>query len=219
MDFEKIRSSESVKAAISKLALAAPPVEPLRDGRLIAGVTCRITVGTLMLMQTTRNKVFFQDESGDDFGLYDIFEAVLIGADEYRDEIIIAADNSESIKKMAKRFMRGFSKKKQAVVEEEFYYWLSWIAESISQTADGGNDCDSFISNDWWIDAVDSIASEYGWDEEFIIWYMPITRVLSYQSAINARKQNIIRSSGIDSNAIELLQAIKKEVENNNGES
>lgn len=218
MDLSALQSSPEVRAALGAISSADPCVSALRDGCVIEGHICRFTIGTMILLQSAGNRIFdgdFQDED-EDARSYDVLEAIFLCADESIDDAVWLIQDERKLGKAVKRFARklGYAGRKYAI--STFTQWIADIEQTMPQGCDDGEESSKGAS-DWWVDAIDIIASEYHWPEDFIIWQLPITRAIRYQEAIVARKSGERRATDISDDAINALEILEKKKADENG--
>lgn len=78
IDLSEFQSRNDVRAALADVKRVAPPLSSLRDGIVIDGIICRLTIGSLTLLQIANNEIFFSDDVDTDKPLDDksIFECI-----------------------------------------------------------------------------------------------------------------------------------------------
>jgi hypothetical protein len=212
MDVVEFQSSEDVRAALEGLKRAVPHLPSMRDGIIIEGEVCRLTIGTLTLLQIADNQIFFSDESDIDKPIDELslFQCFWLCAEGNIDEAVWIADKKEELEKTVKRFMRGFSKRKRARMCEQAENWIASQVSVVEQMAGQENDAGSSLPARWRTECVDVIASAYGWDEFFITWRLPLVRAMEYQEAIGLRISGEQGSDDIQDKTIELLEKQKE---------
>jgi len=207
MEIDSIESSPEIGEVLGFMSDTRPLLSCFRDGRIIEGHLCRFTIGTMMLMQVSGNVIFGGSED-EEITNADILEALYLCCDENIDDAVWIADDPKLLKKAVKRFSRrlGYAGRKYAV--EDFAEWLQETEAVMPQRS--GNEDGAPIDADWWVDAVDIMASEYGWPEEFIIWRLPFVRAIRYQDSMLARKTGERRVSDISDGTMKALDEAKK---------
>jgi len=215
MNLREFQSREEVRVALSLVERVAPPLAPLRDGAIIGGNVCRLTVGTLCLLQVAQNEIFFANDINKEHPVeeYEFFEALWLCSEDNVDTAVWITDDPERLEAEVKSFMRGFRKKARARICAEFSSWVEEQVRALEQASKEGDE-DTQLPSDWWVDSVDVLAFQYHWPEDYIMWKLPLVRALKYQEAINDRLEGKERSTDISPEAIDALKLLEKEKEN-----
>jgi hypothetical protein len=218
MDVVEFQSREEVRVALESVKRVAPSLSPMRDGVVIEGLVCRLTIGTLALLQSAQNEIFFSEEERIDEPLsdYAIFECLWMCDEANLDMAVNIAAEKEVLKKEVNKLMGGYGRRGRAKIHAIVSQWIRSQIDTVEQMGTGEGD-DVTLSADWWVDSVDIIASNYGWSEEFILWRMPLVRAMKYQEAIALRLNSEQRSSDINDNALEALKLFDEERQAENG--
>jgi len=212
MDLNEFQSRKEVRAALECVHGVAPSLYPMRDGVLIDGFTCRLTIGTLVLLQIAQNEIFFSDEGQIDDPLsdYAIFECLWLCCEDNLDMAVNIAGDKERLEKQVKKLMGGYFAKERQRIHREISAWIRTQVTTVEQMGSDEGD-DSTLLSDWWVDAVDILASNYSWSEEFILWRLPLIRAMKYQEAIALRINDEQRSTDIKDETVEALELLEKE--------
>jgi len=201
---------EELQAALSVAEGAAPRLECFRDGRIICGLVCRLTIGRLALMNVAGCRIFSGKEELPDES--DVLKALYFTVEDNLDESVWLADDSGKLDKKIKRFFNGFDpfQKREAMVQ--LNEWFLNIAASLPQGS--GTESGGRRRVDWWVDAVDTLASEYHWREGFILWQLPLVRAIKYAERIGCRIEGRPVVDDISDNvmaALDMMEGILKD--------
>ena len=200
-------ADKSMAAILGEISSrVVPHIGYLRDGVEIAGQSCRLTTGSLVLMQVCENKIFNSD-GPQDVTIADVIEALyFLIADNINDAVWVAEDDkarAKAVKKLMKR-----CKPEQVAVD--VYAWLSEVGQLMPQ----GREQSGGGFADWWTQLVDLIAHEYGWEEYYILWELPFVRAMKYCDAIIARRGGDPLSNEIEGPMAEALDKIEERKDN-----
>lgn len=210
----KLQSSQEARAVLESISSALPCLSLLRDVCVIEGYVCRFTIGTLTLLQAANNRVF---NGGDvDPDELDILEAFYLCCDEHIDDSVWIARDPDELSKAVKKFAKGLGRSGRKIAVNDYILWLNDTNEAMPQGdgSEGGS-----VPTDWWVDAVDVLASEYNWSEEYIIWQLPIIRSLRYQEALCARRSGERRAADISDETVKALELLEEKKESTDGKS
>lgn len=213
--FKTLNSDEQLSTALHEIEDGARPlVVCFRDGKDISGNWCRFTYGTLALLDASGNAIFAEGSS--EPTVRDCIEALYICSERHQDRLVWIVDNPELLAKAVDRFSSGFFKRGLHKAADDFYSWILEMYGTMQAPVSEGH----VKQGQWWADGVDGIASEYHWDEEYILWRLPIVRAYQYQESIAARKGGGSRVNEIpDSMCSALLRMDEVLGVNKNGQS
>ncbi len=184
---------------------AALPALPLRDGALIDGLVCRLTIGVMALLEAAQCKILSGDS---ELSEYDVALALWLSMDCNRDDAVRIANDTQELERRIEDFAAGYSRKKFSAVLDEFNDWF--CATFALLPSPSKTEGEPKPRPDWWKDAVDIIAHQYGWTEYFILWELPLVRVIGYQETIVARETGQRVAAEIDDRVIEALDLLEK---------
>jgi hypothetical protein len=216
MKLSEFQTREEVRAVLENVGRTAPSLAPLRDGIVIDGSICRLTIGVLMLLQIVDNDIFFSEEEDMDapISVQAMFECFWLCNEDNLDTAITVADDRERLDKIINKLVRSYGKRRQKAICSEVSDWIRGQVTTIEQISSGDEGEETPLPSDWWVEAVDTLASTYGWSEEFILWKLPVVRAMKYQEAIAVRLEGEQRSSDIDDDAIKALKLLEEEKAN-----
>jgi hypothetical protein len=201
-------ADDRVQRILAEVGVRRCALESFRDGRLIDGLACRMTMGRLALMGVANCKIFSSD---DDVELTedDVIEAWWFTIEDNIDMAVMLADQPELLAKEIAKLKKGRTKNKMSAIVDDVQAWLTDIAETMPQ-GKGGDEGGCVMRADWWADALDVIASQYHWSEEFILWYLPLVRAIKYQERICARTNGEAVSEDIGDDITGALDKIEE---------
>ena len=176
-----------------------PHCEILRDVRIVGGEVCRLTMGGIVLCEAAGNPIF--SSNGEDDAM-SILEAFWLLQDRNLDEAVWLVENKEALRKRVAKYATGLSHKAMVRIVQDFTGWLHNVADSLPQ---GDGECGERRA-DWYVDIIDTLAHEYGWDDEFIMWRLSWVRNVRLRESLVSRRNNkpIIDIEGLDGK-LELL--------------
>ena len=206
-----IDTDEGVQQILSEVGRKCCALESFRDGRMIDGYACRLTLGRLALMGLAECRIFSDDDK-EGLTEYDVLKAWWFTIEENIDSAVYMADDKEALDKEIEKLVKHRTPHRRAEITDEVEAWLVDISESIPQS--GGDSDGCVMRADWWVDAVDCIASQYNWNEEFILWYLPLVRAIKYQEKICARINGESVSDDISNDitvALDKIEEMKKD--------
>jgi len=186
----KKQFSEMVREYSNRVSSPRAHMEIIRDGRIIAGESCRLTLGTIVLCETALNPLFVDGYTC--ATILDVLEAFWLCQDRNLDDAVYLVDNQDELRRVIIKYANNFTQKDLLEITIDFSQWMENIKSSfpISPPCDDGAVIDSRRS-DWYIDNIDQIASEYGWKPEFIMWELPWTRNVRLRESITARLKGV----------------------------
>lgn len=203
---DPINSEDRVQRILSGVGRRRCALESFRDGRIIDGYNCRLTIGRLALMGIAECKIFScatdVELSGDD-----VLAAWWFTIEDNIDNAVNVADDSERLQKEVERIKRGRTEARLNSIIDEVQGWLVDVSDAMPQTSEDG---EQVIRVDWWADALDMLASQYHWSEEFILWYLPLVRAIKYQERICARSKGESVSDDISEDIVSALEELKE---------
>jgi len=211
-DSPSIDVAAAAKEILGNLPSIAMPIEPLRDGRIIDGYACRMTIGRLALIEASGCKLFCGTES-DTVSEFDVFLAFWMTIEDHIDEAVRVCEDGERLKKEIESFIGQYSKKKATAVCASFYEWLSDIAKCMPQRCVDDGASGQSRRREWWPGLVDILASEYHWGEGYILWQLPLVRAIKYQEHIYSRQSGQAPADDIGDDIAYALDSIKEVVE------
>jgi hypothetical protein len=211
MTQESIVNDDGVQQVLSELKGSRCALESFRDGRIIDGLVCRMTIGRLALMGAAGCKIFSSD-NGTEIDENDVLVAWWFTIEDNVDKAVYIADDEELMSAEIGKLRRRCSPIRISSIVDEVQGWLTDISEAMPQG--DGNDSGGGVSPNWWTGALDIIASAYGWDEEFILWYLPLTRAIKYQERICARVKGEAVSDDISDDVTQALERIEEMKDN-----
>lgn len=170
---------------------SAPSInlELIKDGRLICGEPCRLTMGILVLSELIGNPIF--NNSGDQIpDMMDIMELLWLCRDNNINKAVNLVENPDELRRHVAKFSSGFSDKEIETIADEMSTWIGDIIKCIPTVQNDNQTNTQTIDKqmDWYIDTLDMVASEYGWDYNYIMWTLPWARVIRLCKSIVARK-------------------------------
>ena len=181
--FHSLHSDEALSAALQDVEAGARPlVVCFRDGKEIAGHWCRLTIGTMAMLDASGNSIF--SDSGKEPTVRDCLEAIYICSERNQNDLVWIVDDPKKLAKAVDRFSGGFFRRGSYKAANQFQEWLSEMYATMQAPESGGH----IKQAQWWADLVDVFASEYHWDEEYILWRLPIVRAYQYQVSIAGRR-------------------------------
>ena len=163
-----------------------PHIELLRDGREIAGEWCQFTMGVIVLLEATRNPLFIT-ESGDEPTVMDVAEAYWLMQPRHVDKAVWMVSDG-SCKKAVERYAQSLGHSGRAQMCDDLSAWIWDILDALPPARESDGDIGDDRRSDWYMDALDMIASEYGWDEHYIMWELPWARNVRLREALIARR-------------------------------
>ena len=197
----------SMDEILGEMTLSVSPhVGYLRDGILISDEWCRLTVGTLVLLQSCDNKIFTADRA-EDVTIEDVIEAFYFLMAKNIDDAVWMSEDDYARAKAVKKLMKRCKPEQVAV---DVYAWLSEVGQLMPQ----GREQSGGGFADWWTQLVDLIAHEYGWEEYYILWELPFVRAMKYCDAIIARRGGDPLSNEIEGPMAEALDKIEERKDN-----
>jgi hypothetical protein len=164
---------------------------------------CRLTIGSLALCQVAGCRVFCGRREPQQVEPVDILEVLYFLAEENWDEAVWLADQPERRRKTLRRWIAQFRWFGGRAAIAQTADWLARTADGMPQRASEHGPGRA----QWWVDAVDSIVSEYHWAEEFVLWRLPLARAAHYVEAMAGRKNGQGVLEDISENTMKLLDA------------
>lgn len=216
---EELRNHPEFKAALEEVAEGVKPrLGCLRDGVILGGYSCRLTIGKMALLGAADSKIFRRkgDKGADEpIEIDDIFEAVLLLSDELLDEMIWIADKPALLKKRVVKFRKRFGIRSAARLCATFTAWLSEQAALLPDPSDDKDDT-SAPRPEWYLEVVDLLANQYKWREQFILWDLSLIRAARYQECIVCRVTGRPMVADISKPVIEALELMLSVTKGNN---
>ena len=183
----------------SEPKLKPPHCEILRDVRIVGGEVCRLTMGGIVLCEAAGNPIFSENGADDEMS---VVEAFWLLQDRNLDDAVWLVEDKKALRRRVAKYALGFSNRAISDIIGSFSSWLNDVADSLPRGEGGGG----VRRADWYIDAIDQLAHEYGWTDEFIMWQLSWVRNVRLRESIVSRRNNkpIIDIEGIDGK-LELL--------------
>lgn len=213
---EKIRSHPKVQAALTEAGDMAPRLtfEAFRSGCVIGGYGCRLTIGTLCLLEWARSPFLgLKDSGADPLCPDDIAEALFCLSDDTRNLAIAAVEDEEAWDDSVKRFTRGFSGRTIRDNRDSIIAWFCRIGLALGGSARVADDAPSQTGSkdDWWIATIDMLCHEYSWPVHYALWECPIVMVnrLSRRIVERLTGKRLARITESDA-AVETLKAMER---------
>ena len=204
--------------------------EALQSGVIIDGFACRLTPGTLALLRSAQARCLGYEPEKGGLRKYDVWLGVFLMADECRNEAISVIGDDDELRAAVRKFGRKVNAKTAGGQLFEFFTRqgraLGYVMPPQSGEGDKGKAepaGDAWRApDDAWVDDLDLVAKEYGWNDNYILWEVPVVRISRLKDAIRARRAGKPRTNCGDQRSIQYLQAIeragerlkKKEAEN-----
>ena len=225
---KNIRSNPKVSALAAQHDNYVPSftVGAFQSGVVVDGYPCRLTTGTLALLRATGSRLLGFGKDRGPLSAYDIALGVFLLADDARNIAVSCVDDADELAREVKRFAKRLNPRIAAVqiieyitrTGEALKTYKANTEEPENQSAPSESLWDA--PDDDWADDVDLLAHEYGWRDDYIIWEVPIIRIVKLKESISARRSGNPRRPRKDKETIELLEAVIeagdkiKEVEN-----
>lgn len=192
-------------------------IEAFWNGVEIDGFACRITVGTMALLRVAKSRCLGYGDSLADLSPFDIALAVFLISDENRNEAVSLANKKDELSKAVKRFQKRINVPKASDQLIEYLSRISDAFKSPDEFDEEGNVIEVDVKqetfediDDSWSTDVDTLAHEYGWSDKYILWELPIIRVVRLKEAIVARLSPKKRVRKYNTGAIDILKALEK---------
>lgn len=164
----------------------SPHMELLRDGRDIAGEWCQFSMGTIVLLEAARNPLFCVNETAEPTVL-DVVEAYWLMQARHVDRAVWMVPEGTS-RKAVERYAQSLGHRGRAQMCADISAWISDILGALPPAREGETTVGDDRRADWYIDALDMIAAEYGWDEHYIMWELPWARNVRLREALISRR-------------------------------
>ncbi|HUU96283.1 MAG TPA: hypothetical protein VM487_11130 [Phycisphaerae bacterium] len=206
----KALESEAIREALRKAAQAeeAPDVEALRDGVVLAGIPCRLTLGAIVLLQASDCALLGGNGPADERAALAVLYAT---SDDTRAEAGATVDDPAAWAAGIDRMARAMSRAGLVRVAAAVCEWWERIGATIG-SMEGGDGPTRRRRPRWWADVVDTLAHEYGWADAYILWELPYVRALAYCESISARRTGKPVASGGGKGTREALDRIEREL-------
>jgi len=212
MKVKRLKARPEVTNALAALDAEnnRPKIEPLRNAVMVAGYCCRVTIGTLVLLEAAEAAIV-SARHGEELTDMDIAEAVFLLCDEYRDEALSAAGDTALLAMYTGKVLKGWTRRDVRVAGETLELWFADIADAFGMRIDaqagaqrpGGRDVN------WWSAAADMLLYEYGgYTLDFVLWRLPLSMADAQIKRIIERRTGKRRPTGGGEKAIALLDAL-----------
>jgi hypothetical protein len=121
----------------------------------------------------------------------DCLETLFYLVDDNLDKAVQVADDPGLREVAIRRFAKMFSDHDRLRVAQELHGFLLEIFAEFPKEAVEAKEKkphpDKPVPRDVWVTAVDIIAHQYHWREGFILWELPLVRLMKYEAAILRR--------------------------------
>ena len=183
-----------------------PHCEILRDVRIVGGEVCRLTMGGIVLCEAAGNPIFSSNGVDDAMS---VLEAYWLLQDRNVDEAVWLVEDGEALRRRVVKYATGLSRKVMTEIVVDFTSWLHDVADALPH----GDGEYGERRADWYIDIIDTLAHEYGWDDEFIMWRLSWVRNVRLRESLVSRRNNkpIIDIEGLDGKLELLITAAKED--------
>lgn len=220
-----IRETDEVSAAAASLAAAGSTftLEAFRSGVFVDTFSCRMTIGTLALLRGVSSRCIGYGKNTGPLTDYDIALAVFVMSDENRGLAVSHCDDEDELKAAVKKIRRRLNINRAAVDLMELLRRVDIAMNPGAPPADDNpeeEDKDALevaeLDNVWrapddaWADDVDLLAHEYGWRDDYILWEVPLCRVIRLKESLRARRSGKPRTTRTGRSTGRLLAAIEK---------
>jgi hypothetical protein len=164
-----------------------PHLELLRDGRDIAGEWCQFTMGSIVLLEAARNPIFTPGEDAPPT-VMDVIEAYWLLQPRHIDDAVWIVDEHDVLGKYVSRYANGLGNRTRLKMCDDMAAWLAELVAALPSSAQQGDNSAVDRRADWYMDVLDLMGAEYGWECNYVMWQLSWVRNVRLRESLFARR-------------------------------
>ena len=207
-----LREDPEIAALFAEHDNATPvfTLEAFRNIVLIDTYACRMTLGTLAMLRAASSRCLGYGDSKAPITDYDVALAVFLMADECRNAAVTVLDDADALVTRVRKLQRRIDCDIAAAHILIFFERLDVAKRGNAPKIEGPTPVLFHAPDDAWADDLDLICHEYHWSDEYVLWELPLSRLVKLKQSMTARRNGKSRTASRDESGIRLLDALAK---------